>query len=356
MKDRVNMKVDKTIEEAESLTEKVSDSEKYCPKVWTLKELIATDFGPQDWLIDKLIPVQSITVISGDPESYKTWLTMEIAKNVAAGQSFLSRYNSAQMAVLFIDEENTPRLLKARYQLLSSSEDLPITYISGSHFKISNPECTRLIYDLIEKNNIGLIIIDSLIRVHSGDENSARDMGRVYDELKKLREKGLSIIVTHHHRKQGFGPRNAAQSMRGSSDILAGVDVHLAVSAKDKIITLIQSKLRGEEKISPFNIEVKKGPPMQFEYLGEANESELAFSTAKTIIISILGDEANLDRIILFERVKSVQPIGNVSITRALTELERDKQIKVLTGQRNKKYYSLADPETDIPAPTLLVL
>lgn len=349
-KDKIIAEAEQSVEELEPLiTESVLDTGKYDPKIWTLKELMTTDFGPQDWLIDKLIPAQSITVISGDPESYKTWLTIEIAKSVAAGEPFLSKFNSTQMPVLFIDEENTPRLLKNRYQLLSVPDGLPISYLSASNFKISNSECMKFVYDLIKNKGVGLIVIDSLIRIHNGDENSARDMSRVYDELKKLRAMGLSVIVTHHHRKQGFGPKNVSQSMRGSSDILAGVDVHLAVSAKDKTITLIQSKLRGDEKMRPFNIEVKKGPPMQFDYVGEANEGEIASVTAKGIILSALEDEAGLDRKTLFERVRSVQSIGNVSITTALTELENEKQIKVLAGQHNKKHYSLADLEIDIP-------
>ena len=78
MKADIKNEIDKIIQEAEDL----EIPSEFNPKLLSIQEIIATDFGPLEWVIDKLIPRQSITVISGEPGSYKTWLTMEMAKSI----------------------------------------------------------------------------------------------------------------------------------------------------------------------------------------------------------------------------------------------------------------------------------
>src|SRR3989344_1327545 len=318
-------------------------TEGYNPDALLFRELIEADFGPEIWFIEKLIPINTITVISGDPESFKTWLTMDIALKAAKGELFLSKFPTMQKTVLFIDEENTSRMIQKRYKLLNASSDLQIHYLTNTVFKITKSECLNYLEKYIEEHNIGLVIMDSLIRIHNGDENTARDMSRVYDGLRRLRTNfpNLNIIVTHHHRKQGLGPKNVSQMMRGSSDILASVDVHLAVSSTGEQIALIQNKLRGDEKLKPFNIDIIKGNAWRFEYSGETKQDELAINVAKEIIANILQEKKDLDRKPILQMVKEVQAIGNNAIGNALSELLKEKKLKLKIGHRNKQSYSL---------------
>lgn len=47
-----------------------------------------------------------------------------------------------------------------------------------------------------------LLVLDALIRLHRGDENSAKDMGRVTKNLSRIqREIGCAIILVQHQRQ-----------------------------------------------------------------------------------------------------------------------------------------------------------
>ena len=64
-----------------------------------------------------------------------------------------------------------------------------------------------------------------------------------------------------------------SQSMRGSSDILASVDCHLAIQRKDDVLTIIQTKLRQDEEMKPFKINIiSDGGDVRLEFGGEIDE------------------------------------------------------------------------------------
>jgi hypothetical protein len=69
-----------------------------------------------------------------------------------------------------------------------------------------------------------LIVLDSFIRFHQQDENSANGMALVMGELRGLANAGAAVVVLHHK------PKGEGSQYRGSSDIRAGVDVAIAIS------------------------------------------------------------------------------------------------------------------------------
>jgi len=68
------------------------------------------------------------------------------------------------------------------------------------------------------------MIVDSFIRFHAADENSATEMGRVMTDLRALANAGATVVLQHHK------PKAEGTQYRGSSDIKAGVDVAFAVA------------------------------------------------------------------------------------------------------------------------------
>jgi len=68
------------------------------PSIWTLKADI-------EWLIDGMIPLGSITLLSGESGGGKTWLAYIIAGAVARGKSFAD-LKVQRRPVLCLDGEN----------------------------------------------------------------------------------------------------------------------------------------------------------------------------------------------------------------------------------------------------------
>lgn len=119
-----------------------------------------------------------------------------------------------------------------------------------------------------------LIVVDSFIRFHGADENSATEMGRVMAEVRALANAGAVVVLQHHK------PKAEGTQYRGSSDIKAGVDVAFAITheKEQKVLTVQCFKNRfGEEiaiTIKPKlddggGFEVTRDPALQREHDAE---------------------------------------------------------------------------------------
>jgi hypothetical protein len=174
------------------------------------------------WLVDGLIPRGSLVLLTAPPAGYKTWLALALAGAVSTGADFLGR-PTVETPVLYLDRENRLPLIRNRLDMLHLDDGGPLT-IWGRWLKDKPP----LIGDprLIEFARRGrpLIIFDSLVRFHSAQENNATQMAEVSERFMQLTDPGATVVVSHH---QGKTP---GMKYRGSTDILAGVDVAFAIS------------------------------------------------------------------------------------------------------------------------------
>ncbi|MCX6717403.1 MAG: AAA family ATPase, partial [Candidatus Taylorbacteria bacterium] len=177
-------------------------TEKY--KLIALDELLNTKFSPIAWAVEKLIPVETITFLSGSPASFKTWTILELAIKVSTGGLLFNKFKTSQTSVLIIDEENGTRLLKDRLSKIPSAKSLPVYFLSCSMFTIT-PESIKKLIETAKEKNIGMIIFDSFVRVHgASDENDAVKISQVFKLTKQLTKNGLTIVFTHHNRKESF--------------------------------------------------------------------------------------------------------------------------------------------------------
>ena len=266
------------------------------PRLWSIGEILSTDFGAEEWFVEFLVSKQGMTALSGNPGDFKTWVTIHIALCVARGLAVFGKFNVTQGAVLIIDEEDHIRLLKKRLELLGAKETDNIYYLSQSGIKVDTEEARNMLVDLVKEKDIKLVILDSLVRVHGQEENDAKGMAKVFSSLQKVIIAGASILFTHHHRKQvGYGNSNLGQSMRGSSDILAAVDCHITIEKKkdeENRLIIRQTKLRQAELLLPFEISILKGEfgPSGFEYVGDFDERRMKAEEVSSVVVSLLSD------------------------------------------------------------------
>lgn len=308
--------------------------------------LMAKDFPEQMYLVDRLVPDAGFTIFSGAPRSYKTFVLLELARCVASGQPFLGHFNTQQANVLLIDEENGERLLQQRIGLLGIDKDLPIFYTPTMGFTLTD-ESVESAIKKCDENGIGLVIIDSLIRVHGAEENSAKEMATVSRQLRKFTENGIAIIVTQHHRKQGNFNGGAGDAMRGSSEILAAADGHIGMSRKDKFyIRFDQTKQRYAVELEPFEVKVNANDAtFAFEFNGflkaHADKDEILLEA----VIALLSEHAQLRQKDLLAKLTELNVKTNEhTLRRLLSRWESEGYIAPpALGIGNTKLYSLKE-------------
>ena len=321
-------------------------------KIFSLEELFNKQFPKENFLIDKLLPLNGISCLSGSPGCGKSWLLMEIARCVASGVNF-GELKTIQGPVLIIDRENGSQELQRRMKKLGTSGDLSIYFISLNYLKVDDENSLdKLIIDM-KRKGIKLAIFDPLISFHSVRENEAGGMQLVMEGFEKIVASGISVLFSHHNRKQ-TSIKDMAQSLRGSSAILGRLDSLIAVK-KDKeypqmVLTVIHAKSRRSRNNRPFAMNlIEEGEKIHFEF-SKKEIQELSADSDKTRKEKILKAIKEAGMITLtglvetFRREKK-RGFGRSKINQALEELISEEKILFEMKARGQKIYSIHNQE-----------
>lgn len=151
------------------------------------------------YVVDKLTPMNSITMFFGEPKSGKSLLITYILKCVANGQKVFGVLPVTKRPVLYLDREN------------STDEIASI----NEHFAVIGPEPIRYrtrITNCPEPNDPGLVafcekhkpllVFDSLTKFSKNvDVFNPAEMSELFDKLLNLCAAGATVIIIHHAKK-----------------------------------------------------------------------------------------------------------------------------------------------------------
>lgn len=163
-----------------------------------------------EYLLDKLIPKGSITLLFGRGGIGKTSLCLSICRAIAEGLPY-GDLQTIKTPVYYIDFENPLSVLKQRVECIGNTDNVFVWHIS------SDPKPPRLDtkeWELYKQLPAGLLVFDTLRASHLADENNSQDMAVIIARLKELREAGFTILLLHHTPKSNEG------IYKGSTDSL----------------------------------------------------------------------------------------------------------------------------------------
>lgn len=186
-----------------------------------------------DWTIRGLIARGMLTMLVADPKVGKTLLALDWAISIAAGESHWCGYTIPEAMrgarVLVMPKEDIVRITAKRvWQLCRGHNITPANLIGKLELDAQGAlwlddatawkrlEATTSVFDVV--------LIDSLSKIHHGDENSARDMAPLISRLADLASASTTDVVLLHH-LSGKGQlgdyRGMGHRMRGSSSLFA---------------------------------------------------------------------------------------------------------------------------------------
>lgn len=228
------------------------------PRSRSHAEILALDLPPSRPLVAGLIEEGSGCILAGPGGTGKTWLSIDLARCVAAGLPWLGHFATNQTSVLIIDEEGNERGIQDRLRLLNAAqplEDPPLWFAIGHGLKIDADATRLIIEEEISRYQPGLVIFDSLTRVHSANENDASEMSRVFARFAGLRrEYGCAVMLIDHLRKKGL-INDEAEMLRGSTDKRNWPDTILFASPVDGGgLTVSHIKARYGEPVPDFTV------------------------------------------------------------------------------------------------------
>lgn len=217
------------------------------------------------WLVEGLWMDQSVGVIGGAPKTLKTWVALDMAVSVATGSACLGRFAvKRQGRVLVYAAEDSTSALRERLETIAWRHckfisDLNIGIIDTPRLLLDHHEVQTRLHVTMKREKPLLLILDPIVRMHRGDENSSRDVAALLGYLRALqRHHKVSIALVHHNRKSSSS--SSGVELRGSGDFFAWGDCFLYMSRYNGVYRLAVEH-RSAPSIEPVVIDLRGDPP-----------------------------------------------------------------------------------------------
>lgn len=310
----------------------------------TAKQIIEKEFPATRWLVKDLVPAVGFTAITGAPATYKSFITEHIAICLALGTPAFGEFEVSQCPVLIIDKENHLSLIKDRLVKLGVKDDPPIYFLeTPDDFEINDEAQFNWLNQIVKEKNIQLVIIDSFIHFHRGDEQGSTDTAKTFETLKQI---NCAWLIIHHHKKRDVRSFNVPllESTRGSSDFAAELEAHMAVEAMaDGKLKISQGKNRWGPLTKPFMITpIIDELSATLIYEGFLEEEINKADRAHLFVDSLLSTGREVSRKEMLD-LASDEGLSRTTIDRVIKLKEINKEIKSRKDGVNKFITLLID-------------
>lgn len=333
--------------------------------VFTCGELLTIQPTPDNFIIKPLIPEGMVSALTSQAGTGKSLIALEMARCVASGKPFLDKFEIPHgMPVLLLDQEMSLNTVVSRFHSMIDDPSLPIYVGCETALKITNPDDYRNICDVITKEKIGLVIFDTLVTFHSGDENQVAEMREVMEALMKLcNEMSVTVLFLHHQRKGAYGEQASQASMRGSTEIAAKIGSQMTLEGKEKVfdedagqttatLTMEQHKSRlpsGFKKFTITSVYNEKTGKTLFTYSGDCEDKKLAKAAAlKDEIRDAVSSsqDGKLSRQEIIAKLSGSKMGGAKKVDSALKELVAEGEVAEESQPGTKAHlYSIAQSD-----------
>ena len=263
---------------------------------YTLEELL--NMPPKKWLVEHLFGAKDLGMLFGPPGCGKTFVIIDLIICMCSGIPWAGQFNiPIPLTVWYCAGEGISGL---QSRFAAAADNRGIETLKNLSFFDAVPQffdlksgdgIDKFIQDFQTCQREGgapapdVVIVDTLNCATVGaDENSAKDMGIVLHQAKKMAESlGCAVLFIHHTTKDGSAERGSG-SMRGAMGIMMGIKVgtDTGISAG-----LECSKLKDEEKWKMTNFCLRKSDSRPSAYVEWFKPGEVASGAPLSKIASI---------------------------------------------------------------------
>jgi|GEM_PF-499246 len=288
------------------------------------------------WLVRDLWTGQGVGIIGGHPKVGKSWLGLDLAVSVASGTPCFGHYAVEDPGpVLVFLAEDAPGAVRARIEGLCTHrglvlDELPVTVVDAPVLRLDTPRDQRRLRAAIVRLRPRLLVLDPLVRLHGGNENSAQTIAALLGFLRDLqRTYGVAIVLAHHLSKRASS--HPGQALRGSGDLHAWGDSNVYLDRQDGLI-VVTPEHRSELAGDPFHLRLVAtdgGAETHLEVVDAATVEATAApsraaSVADRVVAVLAAAEGPMMRDVLREHLH----IKNETLVRALDDLRAEGRIE----------------------------
>jgi archaellum biogenesis ATPase FlaH len=305
---------------------------------------------PVEWLIEGLIPENSISVLSGNEGVGKTIFLLSMARSLTEGMDFVGR-PTYLTPVIYLGTDVSKAILQ-RYLAM-------MRWVPDDEFRIltmwTNPEAPMLddkermktLFKYAEKYR-PVMIFDTLRDFYNGDENSSTDTKPVVDVLRRLCSLGSSIVAVAHP------PKHGNSLIRGSGNIPQKADIPYFMEAKKlngKDVTVITCPNKNRFGTTSFALTFQKQfipTPGALPYLRIREIKELTPSIerkqdgVRERFIDYIKENPGKNQ----REIESALKMSDKTVRQILVDGETSGALRHEKGQRKEKCWYFEDSES----------
>lgn len=291
-------------------------------------DMLGKQIPSPGWLIENIWPNCSQGLIAGEPKTYKSIISTEMAVCVASGQPLWGQYPTRRTGpVLMVQEENADWIIQDRLRKIAAARglldgqvynmgkdivvewprQLPIFMVNGFGFDLTSMEHRESLERTIESIQPVLLILDPLyLMLGNLDENSAQEVRGTLQWLLEIKNKyRMSVVVVHHWNKGGKSERGGQRTL-GSTTFHAWTEAGIYAKVTDVKRNIIGM----EREFRAF----AKPPDVQFQ-IEMSNPGDIPFY--RTTIFEgntkVVTSKDNLPSILLANQVITKKELEKIS-------------------------------------------
>ncbi len=311
-------------------------------------EYLQLEPPPIQYYLEPFIPKNSIVLFAGRPASAKSLLLMYLSLILSSKRKIEGLNISGSPKILYYDLENNKFSVARRLQAMMRGLKMDVNEIED-RFKIVNSFSPAMLSKEVKNAmNYDIIILDSYRRFLRGREEKSHTTNMFYlNFIKPLREAGKTVIIVHHLRKgttfDEIDEASLMDAIRGSSDILAQIDLAFVLSKIKKIdnnemsydVYIYTAKDRDVRAPVPYLFNVEYNMETQVTKLSIQRSAGLSYSDiiANKILEVIKHEEEReghaVDRTKIIERLVAVLGIPRLAAFNKLRELNKMGYIQI---------------------------
>ena len=344
-----------TLYESQNKPEQKTIIESDTPPI-TISDLMLKIPKQNPFIVKGLIVEGAINLIHGDTGCGKSLFILKLVDDISTGNNFLGKFEVKKKKCLLMDLEMTEDdcIVRAR-NVCSQDNDSIISY--EKMFRINNDKNKEWLKGLIKKENISVIVFDTLSKIHTADENSNTLMTPVMIELLNLcKEMEITVIILHHVNKTkdttGLSKGRGASCIADNSASYLEVKSKTVITAFNKKIidmTVTQIKNRRRESAGAFRLSINYDEDKKrtnFVYENEVKEDQSLVNRARDLVYKFVENNPGCIRSNINDGLKNDCSTRNIKD--ALKSLLGEEKLKEApSGKGNSKMLYINNDEQE---------
>lgn len=201
---------------------------------YTAADLALYEAPEVEWLIEGWLPT-GLTFLVGKSKVGKSWLSLDLAIQIAAGRPVFGKVRTNRCDVLYIALEDHPNRMKSRVDKMLGCDE----YTAGVTFTHTWPTLDsggleRMASYLDAHPACRLIFVDIFVRIRGKPDGRSGVYQQDYQDIvpiqKLANDRKIAIVLLHHTRKQEAA--DAFDTVSGSTGLMGAADTTMILTRR----------------------------------------------------------------------------------------------------------------------------